>query len=158
MILGFKRQFRPFVEDGSKRHTIRKGKRWRVGMRADLYVDPRQRTMELLFRARVVKVQSIRIGVQMPLPFPEFEGLRVREQGDTKWLAVWIDDIQLSPSEAEQFFYTDGFRAPGQSAVAQAARFWRKGLPFDGQIIHWDYDSRHQVKPVKPRKPRKTTR
>ena len=39
MILGFKDRFVPMVEDGSKRHTIRAGKRWKVGISADLYAS-----------------------------------------------------------------------------------------------------------------------
>ena len=43
MNLGFHDQVVPFIEDGSKTHTIRAGERWKVGMRADLYRELRRR-------------------------------------------------------------------------------------------------------------------
>ena len=150
MTLGFKRQFEAHVQDGSKRHTVRGGARWKVGMRADLYIDPRQKGMRLLFRAHVVRVQTIRIAIQQLLPFPEFAGLRVAKIPDH--VAVWIDGQQLSPDEVEHFFWSDGFRQPRRSATAQAIQFWRKRLPFSGQIVHWDYDRRFTQLPEKRRR------
>lgn len=53
MNLGFKDQFIPMVEDGSKRHTIRAGERWRVGMRADLW---RQMRRPKVFELRATNI------------------------------------------------------------------------------------------------------
>lgn len=130
MILGFKDRFVPFVEDGSKTHTIRAGERWRVGMRADLFARPRQKGMRLLFRAPVVRVQPIHIE-----RLPPFGPLRVTVEG-----------VDLSPDELNSFFWRDGFRDEGFPAPAgQAALFWSEQLrdgPFVGQLIHWDYSRR----------------
>lgn len=127
MILGFKDRFVPYVMDGSKRHTIRAGNRWRAGMRADLFARPRQKGMRLLFRAPVVKVEEILI----------------RAIG-ASGIHVVIDDLPLTQDETESLFERDGFR---KSLVAgtsseQALSFWRNRLPFAGQIIHWDYERR----------------
>lgn len=53
MILGFKDEFVPLVEDGSKTHSIRAGERWRVGMRADLFEKTRQ---PKIFALRATKI------------------------------------------------------------------------------------------------------
>ena len=58
MLLGFKRRFAPFVEEGSKTHTIRAKRKIapKVGETCHCYVDPRQKTMRLLGRWTCVKV------------------------------------------------------------------------------------------------------
>jgi hypothetical protein len=126
MNLGFKDQFCPFVEDGSKRHTMRAGDRWRVGMRADLFQRPRQKGMRLMFRAVVNRVESVVI------------------QDADGYLIITVDGTRLAMDEARSFLWRDGFRGEG-SSMAQARKFWSKQLakaPFVGQIIHWDYDNR----------------
>lgn len=144
MILGFQDRFVPFVEDGSKTHTIRAGERWKVGMRADLFARPRQKGMRLLFRAQVVKVERIEIhGPEM---------------------GIWVDGNHLGWDEVEALAYRDGFRGAtvlpsldhlanrlhrNYPAYAQMMEFWRDRLPFQGQIIHWNYEQRFMVKPGK---------
>lgn len=132
MILGFKDRFLPFVKNGTKTHTIRAGNRWRAGMRVDIFENVRQKSMRLLFRAPVRKVESVVIDHHRPY-------------GP---LEVTIDGIRLSDDETQAFFFRDGFRGEdallGKPAV-QAKYFWAKQLkagPFIGQIIHWDYDQR----------------
>jgi hypothetical protein len=63
MLLGFKRRFAPFVEEGSKTHTIRAKRKIRpkVGEVCHCYVDPRQKSMRLLGRFPCVKVETIDI-------------------------------------------------------------------------------------------------
>lgn len=139
MILGFQERFIPFVEDGSKRHTIRKGKRWSVGMRADLYRKVRQKGMKLIFRATVTKVEPIRIEWNWGIPI------------------VSVNGCALSIGEADLLAWTDGFR-PSKGTPYQAfITFWRvqnklgkKLKVFEGQIVHWDYHSRMYsvLKPV----------
>ena len=128
MILGFKDRFVPFVEDGSKRHTVRDGKRWRSGMRADLFAKVRQKGMRLIFRAPVVRVQDITIS---------HDGIA---------LAVTVCNEPLDAGEMDLFFHRDGFRDPMSTSRSQAAAFWAKklegGRVFDGQIIHWDFERR----------------
>ncbi len=128
MVLGFKRQFAPYVRDGSKTHSIREDKndRWRVGCLVDAFVDPRQKTMERLMASTpVVRTEAIIIergGVSFPLK-------------------VTIEGVALSHDEMNQFFWRDGFRDESQNRnpSAQALRFWNGILPFKGKIIHWKF-------------------
>lgn len=130
MILGFKDQFVPYVLEGSKTHTIRAGDRWRAGMRADLFSRPRQKDMRLLFRAPVVRVETIEIR-------------ETTIEGD-RALEVLIDGVLLDRAETEALFWRDGFRKPEDvPAVDLAHAFWMDRLPFHGQIIHWDYARRY---------------
>jgi hypothetical protein len=124
MILGFKRQFAPFVEDGSKTHTIRaRGQRRRFVAFEDVcdcYVDPRQRTMRLLGRWPCVKVEEIQI---------------------TAAGNVLIEDVLLTASELTLFAWRDGFRSSGPAgAVSEMMAFWKGQLPFRGDLIHWKYN------------------
>lgn len=142
MLLGFKRQFAPHVKNGSKRHTIRDRRKIRpqVGETCHCYVDPRQKTMELLGRWTCVRVQEITItanvnwllgfGYTGPAP-----------------ITIWLDDQLLSRDEAERFMWTDGFREKDGKpypALRAAAKFWRKRLKagrgtWTGDVIHWAY-------------------
>lgn len=144
MNLGFKDWFIPYIEDGSKTHTIRAGKRWRVGMRADLFANMRQPKrfdkkgrqiagQRLIFRAMVTRVQDISITLV---------GGQYSFDNDSE-LQVRIDRVLLDPAETEAFFRRDGFRQPDNiPAFNLAAAFWRDRLPFEGQLIHWDYNTR----------------
>lgn len=164
MNLGFQAQFVPFVEDGSKTHTIRADKRWKVGMRADLYAESRRRKvfdaegrqtagMRLLFRAVVTKVEEIEIWY-------------------SRGPQVAIDGIALFDSERDLLAWRDGFRhrtlakpTDTFSVVSPATvgcfdlmmDFWAKthnlaAKPFHGQIIHWDYAQRFMEKPRKAKR------
>lgn len=131
MLVGFKRQFAPFVEEGSKTHTIRArrqdGTRAKVGETLHCYVDSRQKTMRLLGRFECVKVQSIHIVTDCSLNHPP--------------LMVQIDDTWLTADEAEVFFHADGFRAPDSSSIEQAAKYWKgREFPFDGDLNHWKFE------------------
>lgn len=151
MIAGLKDRFIPKVESGLKRHTIRRGKRWRAGMRIDLYRNVRQKSMELIFRAPVTKVESIQIVIDL----------------ERQRLWAWVNGAKLSDSELETLARVDGF----EHGMAQMFVFWRdqhsgrtKGarrssrpivpgnIHFDGQIIHWDYERRTvDDAPARPR-------
>lgn len=126
MLLGFKRQFAPFVEEGSKTHTIRGTRKItpRVGETCHCYVDPRQKTMRLLGRFPCVCVEDIRI-----------------ERGTfSNPLVIVIGGIYLEAEEAELFLQRDGFRDSSiGSAMLQANAFWDGCLPFEGHLIHWDF-------------------
>lgn len=151
MLLGFKDQFVPFVEDGSKRHTIRAGERWKVGLRADLYARPRQKDMRLIFRAMVIRVEPITI---------EHRALRHTYQETWCNTFITIADVELAPcsDEADLFAWRDGFRPwkddPRLSTMAfvSMVEFWekqhgfgRRVHRFEGQVIHWDYEGRFDV-------------
>lgn len=148
MILGFKDQFCPFIEDGSKQHTIRGGRRWKAGMRADLYQRPRQRGMRLMFRALVIRVEEIRIEDYQayqsgPTPLGGNHCSNYPLRGPNgEALLIWINRELLAADEAEAFLRRDGFRDPALMASYQALLFWDDKLPFTGQLIHWDYGNR----------------
>lgn len=137
MLLGFKRQFAPYVEEGSKTHTIRRQRkiRPRVGETAHCYVDPRQATMRLLGRWPVVKVQHIVIEA------------RIWRPGEP--LVIMIDSARLDDLDVELFLFRDGFREPDPASgiwkhpsTRQAFEFWQKQLaegPFEGDLIHWRF-------------------
>lgn len=124
MLLGFKRRFAPFVEDGSKTHTIRGMRKIapRVGEMCHCYVDPRQKTMRLLGRFLCVKVQHIVIDGGWELLSDEFLG------------EVRVDGVRLDVDELDALAHRDGFRSGG---FAEMMEFWRGRLPFEGNIIHW---------------------
>ena len=139
MLLGFKRQFEPYVLDGSKTHTVRARRkiRPRVGQRCDCYGDVRQKTMHLLGRWPCVRVESIKIANASTIDLL---------QGDCP-LRVWIEGSELSAREVELFFIRDGFRNHPDpdlhwAPVCLAAAFWFDRLvdgPWEGDLIHWDY-------------------
>lgn len=131
MLLGFKRQFVPFIIDGTKTHTIRaRGNRRRFapGDICHCYVDPRQKSMTLIGRFVCTVVQEI-----------------VIETSAGPGLRVSIDGVYLDADEVEAFFRRDGFRPSSGSASRAAALFWHLQLnkPFVGDLIHWDFRENH---------------
>ncbi len=128
-ILGFQHRFVQKVRSGAKRHTIRKGDLWRAGMTAHLFEKARQRGMKLIFRAPVVKVQSVCIWRRSdpvdPLP------------------GIAIDDCVLNDAERDTLAVADGFKD-----FAEMGEFWKDALDdtddgyWWGQIIFWDYEKR----------------
>jgi hypothetical protein len=131
MLLGFKRRFAPFVEEGSKTHTIRAKRKIapKVGETCHCYVDPRQKTMRLLGRWPCVKVENIQI-----------EWLAVRN-GMT--ILITVDDVELSRDEATLLAFRDGFRTRGLAgALDEMHDYWHilhghEAFPFTGHLIHW---------------------
>ncbi len=129
MLLGFKRQFAPFVEEGSKTHSVRSDRKIapRIGETCHCYVDPRQKTMRLLGRFPCTGIDRIKI-----------EAARHPDR-----LVIRINGQALSNDEAEAFLWRDGFRdRTGETfpAMAQARRFWVNRLPHEGPLIHWRFD------------------
>jgi hypothetical protein len=152
VLLGFMRQFAPYVENGTKTHSIRKirqGRNIQVGDRLDCYVDPRQKTMRLLGRFPCVKVEEIVI-----------EWLAVKH-GMT--ILISIDGRELAGDEAESFAWRDGFRKSrpaswnrnSSSSIGQMHDFWHQAyghaaFPFFGHLIHWDYSRPVIVRKAEP--------
>lgn len=133
MLLSFKRRFEPFVEDRSKRHTMRNPRKnpIRAGDRLDCYVDPRQKSMRLLGRWRCTKVETITLELDAKCsPF----------QPDA--LKITIAGVLLSNDEAEAFAWRDGFREPGRSSRQQLIDCWLgemdRCFPWSGELNHWD--------------------
>lgn len=153
MLLGFKRRFAPFVEDGSKTHTIRAIRKNppRVGETCHCYVDPRQKTMRLLGRFECVKVEEIEI---------RREGFG-RRMGFL-WKFV-IDGISLSTDEMNALAWRDGFRSSEyDNAWAEMADYWirmhgsgNKPFVFCGHVIHWRY--KPALTTTQPRSDRRET-
>ena len=130
MLLGFKRQFAPFVEEGSKTHTIRAPRKVpaKVGEICHCYVDPRQKTMRLLGRWPCVKVEVIEIDAPQEYHWTEVE--------------VTIDGVRLSADECNALAWRDGFRQMGRDhAFRLMVDCWDGRLPFRGHIIHWKYQA-----------------
>jgi len=124
MLLGFKKQFREYVKEGSKRHTIRANRKrpFRVGEICHCYTGLRTKNSELLGRWRCVKVASIRIS-------PGSDPMR-----------VWINDEELSHSEIVLLAFADGFRT--ETPARSMREFWIHNhgcADFFGVIIHWNY-------------------
>lgn len=140
MLLGFKRQFADYVEEGSKTHTVRAFRVIppRVGETCHCYVDPRQKTMRLLGRWPCVKVEPITI---------DFTPM-----GIAYVLRLTIGDNTLSHDEALAFAWADGFRDGRRGgALDRMADFWIQSkrladsvnaAPWHGQVIHWGYDAK----------------
>ena len=144
MLLGFRTRFHEFIKNGTKQHTIRRVKRCppKVGETCHCYGDVRQKTMFLLGRWRCIAIDSIRIE---------------RNPNDAPIaLKVHINGELLDADETIILFYRDGFRDPGRCPVLQARDFWDAGrprrsskpaFPFEGQIIHWDFEHPVRVAP-----------
>lgn len=122
MLLGFKKQFVPYILDGSKTHTIRAERKLRpkVGEICHCYTGLRQKGAKLLGRWKCVRVQKIEIS-----------------HSSSGVFEVRLDGELLTVDEATALMRRDGFR--GYAPLAQAAEFWAGNLPFFGVIIHWDF-------------------
>ena len=105
MLLGFRRQFAPYVREGSKTHTLRARRkiRPRVGEACHCYENPRQKSMTLLGRWRCIRI----------------EPALIYERADGTF-AMWISDIELSISEKNAFAWCDGFRDQGKKGAWEA--------------------------------------
>lgn len=133
MLLGFKRQFAPFVKEGSKTHTLRVGRKTlpAIGEPLHCYVDPRQKTMALLGRWPCKALDTV---VLM---------LNANRDG-VRSLRMWINDTRLDDAEMNQFCWRDGFR-PVRHCDAWIAfsHFWNQthgAGEFRPDLIHWDYN------------------
>lgn len=131
----FKRQFVPFVRNGSKRHTIRGKRRHpdKPGSTFFGYYGMRTKHCEKLIKAPVIRLEDIGI---------------YRAQ-------VWINGEELSLSEKDSLAWRDGFRhqnLPGSLECTGAGgcfdlmlQFWvaeHGDIDFHGDVIHWDYERR----------------
>lgn len=148
MMTGFKRRFEPFVQDGSKEHTmrdIRKGTRQVVvGDRLDCYGDVRQKAMHLIGRWTCVRIQVARFYVV---------------NGEHHRMS--LDGAELSDDEADAFAWRDGFRYQDDpkaryGCFVMMLAYWLedgKRFPFQKQVLHWRFKDR--LPDELPKKPRR---
>lgn len=133
MLLGFKQRFVPFVEDGSKTHTIRATRKIspKVGEICHCYTGLRQKGARLLGRWDCVKIQNIQIN-WLEVPW----GMS---------LLIAIDGENLDDAEANALAFADGFRSRGvRDALGEMHAYWHQlhgadAFPFSGHLIHWRY-------------------
>lgn len=124
-LYNFKKQFVPYVLDGSKTHTIRGARRYpdSPGDTCHLFTGLRTKEAWLLLRAPCVRVER-------------FELYR----GDMK---IW--GVSLSLDEKNAFAWKDGFRNPNNNprgCFDMMLEFWLKShgtTEFVGQVIHWNF-------------------
>ena len=149
MLLNFKPCFVPFIQAGTKRHTIRAARAIppKVGEICHCYTGLRRKGAKLLGRWPCVKVEDILIYTRGDGSF----GVVVAGQG-------------LDLHEKNGLAFADGFREVlGPPPFVQMMRYWisthgdgseiqvqdgeplivgnSKGIDFQGQIIHWDFDN-----------------
>jgi hypothetical protein len=118
----FKKQFIPYILDGSKTHTIR-GKRKhpdKPGATFYGYYGMRTKQCRKLIEAPVLRLEDIRME-------------RAR---------IWIDSEELDRAEKNTLAWRDGFR---EGLFDQMLSFWIANhgtTDFHGDLIHWDYSKR----------------
>jgi hypothetical protein len=152
MVLGFKRRFAPFVEDGSKTHSIREDKndRWRPGVIVDAFVDPRQKTMRRLMPPTpCIYTEPLEmIAVSQSLVAAErivlvIDGRRL--DLDESNLFAWRDGFRHEPVAGIDFSIDDenpGYSPKTEGCYAMMLQFWAdldRKLTWRGKIVHWRY-------------------
>ena len=155
-LLGYKKQFAPFVKDGSKTHTIRKRRKHPPKPGSMLYHYEGLRTVSCtkLCETPFKKLQTICINSKgVVYTFSRrLTDEEVKVLSDPYFGALVFDFIingesthYLSPVEKDQLAWRDGFRPDGTSLDAPAGafkmmfKFFKQthGLPFVGDFIHW---------------------
>jgi hypothetical protein len=137
MLLGFQRQFEPYVLDGTKTHTIRAKRKVRpkAGETCHCYGDVRQKSMHLLGRWPCVRVEDIRLKISS------------RDSiGFISRVDIYISGVLLNFDEASRFAWVDGFRPEHstiddpKNSLGLLSRFWDgrfTDLWWSGDLIHW---------------------
>ena len=127
MLIGFRRQLAPYVEEGSKTCTIRATRKIapRAGEMCHCYVDARQKSMRLLGRWPCIAVQPVTIDAAH----------------------ITLDGHTLDEDERNALAWRDGFRpedstesAPGE-AYTLMFEFFRRRMPFEGTLIEWKFST-----------------
>jgi hypothetical protein len=135
-LYNFKKQFEPFILEGSKTHTIRATRKHpdKPGNTLYLYTGLRHKGAKLLFQAPCLKVEEIFIDSRELKP-------------DETYIDMRINGIRLSWDEKNALAWRDGFRGIDNDpryALVTMMKFWEGRLPFLGHIIHWDYSQRRK--------------
>ena len=140
-LYNFKRQFVPYIQDGSKQHTIRATRNNvdKPGNVCHLYTGLRQPGAVLLGRAPCIRVEKIAI-------LPIHGGISA---GSMLSVSVSIAGETLTLDELDAFAWRDGFRYDDEPVSRTKGcfknlmlPFWEGRLPFHGHIIHWSWKDR----------------
>lgn len=118
-LYNFKPRFVPYVENGTKRHTIRAKRKHpdEPGDTTHLYTGLRTKAARLLGRSLCIKVEDIRISAAQQ---------------------VFVDGVELNLDEKNALAFCDGFRSLDVGhAFEEMMEFWTGRLPFTGDIVHW---------------------
>lgn len=118
MILGFKKQFRSKILDGTKIHTIRVDLhgRWHKGRTIHFYTGVRTKQCECFKVSLCTGIQTIRI--------------------DSWEKEVYVDGNRLNPENILRIAWSDGFPSPDDffewfKSADKSKRFFR------GVLVHW---------------------
>jgi hypothetical protein len=120
-LYGFQQRFVRFIQDGSKTHTIRAKRRHREkpGNTVHCYLGLRQKCVEPIGRFLCTSVEEIVINAHC---------------------RVFIDGAELSRDERNALAYADGFRSRRDGEYfLEMLEFWIGRIPFEGDIIRWQY-------------------
>ena len=156
-LYNFHPRFVPYVEDWSKRHTIR-GERTHPdspGSAMHLYTGLRHPGARCLMRPLCVRSEFIRIEGGPNHPHRILMGFSLGLGHDEDARSGWQNPpiygsvtggplVRLVIDEANELAWRDGFREPHSSledpgdALGLMMRFWSQRLPFEGSIYHWN--------------------
>jgi hypothetical protein len=121
MVIGFKPQFEPKIQAGTKIHTIREDAhdRWRAGMKMHMATGVRTKNYRCFETKECTGVQEIYI---------------CRNSDYLEQTIVKVDGKVLTQNEVQQLAWGDGFSC--------LIDFWqwfafKESNPFKGKIIHW---------------------
>lgn len=120
--------------DGYKYHTIRKGKRWKVGDK----FSPRVWGEDINPKSgRKGPYQSKQIAISKDLEVKKIWGIKMVWDNDVDEVDIFIDGIwrcQMGSIQSEEYAKNDGLSIEDFEAWFNI----KKGKPFDGQIICWN--------------------
>ncbi len=137
MILGFKKQFVEPILNGTKIHTIRKGNRWKPGVKAQMATGVRTKNYHCFKEVEIVSVQDIHFWITGGVKFGN--GLAIRS--DIINMHCAIDTNKLVTYDlCKELAANDGFHHFDHMIMVDEFLHWflpnRESI-FKGQIIHW---------------------
>lgn len=121
MVCGFNKKFPPKIEDGTKKHTARHGKRWRAGMKMQMATGVRTKDYNCFKEVEVHGVQD------MAIVYAKDE---IGKCAKGIIPVVKIDGGVLDIKQIAELAINDGFVDVGEF-------FNWFDEDFDGQLIHW---------------------
>lgn len=135
-LYNFKKRFVPMILSGDKRHTIREKRKRRAmpGEVVHLYTGLRQKGAQLLIRSRCTKVQDITIAECERCGGTGEVCYSSMSYGSCEVFAISVDGGRLDQDECERLARADGF-----ASFSEMMQFWDGRLPFNGDIIHWNF-------------------